>query len=85
MPVSLRNSNLLYLQSINVVENQQLRAIFLMLRAELKDSDIPHRTKIRKRIIETWDEHLNTLQREMAVCCSCFFLSTFAACFMTHL
>ncbi|KAJ7255520.1 hypothetical protein B0H12DRAFT_1016416, partial [Mycena haematopus] len=53
-------------QSINVVENQQLRAIFLMLRAELKDSDIPHRTKIRKRVIEIWDEHLNTLQAEMA-------------------
>ncbi|KAF7372427.1 HAT family dimerization domain-containing protein [Mycena venus] len=52
--------------SINVVENEQLRAIFLMLRAELKDSDIPHRTKIRKRIIEIWDEHLNTLQCEMA-------------------
>ncbi|KAJ7896876.1 hypothetical protein B0H13DRAFT_1519695, partial [Mycena leptocephala] len=33
---------------------------------ELKDSDIPHRTKIRKRIIEIWDEHLNTLQEEMA-------------------
>ncbi|KAJ7030540.1 hypothetical protein C8F04DRAFT_961485, partial [Mycena alexandri] len=59
-------------QSINVVENQQLRAIFLMLRAELKDSDIPHRTKIRKRIIEVWDEHLNTLQREMGV----YFLSS---------
>ncbi|KAJ6576013.1 hypothetical protein DFH09DRAFT_914990, partial [Mycena vulgaris] len=62
-------------QSINVVENAQLRAIFLMLRAELKDSDIPHRTKIRKRIMEIWDEHLNTLQREMAVreyyICSC--------------
>ncbi|KAF8180256.1 hypothetical protein K438DRAFT_1976772 [Mycena galopus ATCC 62051] len=29
-------------QSINVVENEQLRAIFLMLRVELKDSDIPH-------------------------------------------
>ncbi|KAJ7701898.1 hypothetical protein B0H17DRAFT_924065 [Mycena rosella] len=52
-------------QSINVVENAQLRAIFLMLRAELKDSDIPHRTKIRNRIMEIWDEHLNTLQREM--------------------
>ena len=38
-----------------------------MLRAELKDSDIPHRTKIRKRIMEIWDEHLNTLQQEMAV------------------
>jgi hypothetical protein len=58
----------IYSQSINVVENEQLRAIFLMLRAELKDSDIPHRTKIRKRVIEIWDEHLNTLQEEMAVC-----------------
>ncbi|KAJ7898286.1 hypothetical protein B0H14DRAFT_2332277, partial [Mycena olivaceomarginata] len=58
----------IYSQSINVVENEQLRAIFLMLRAELKDSDIPHRTKIRKRVIEIWDEHPNTLQEEMAVC-----------------
>ncbi|KAJ6545312.1 hypothetical protein B0H19DRAFT_896983, partial [Mycena capillaripes] len=53
-------------ESINVIENEQLRAIFLMLRSELKDSDIPHRTKIRKRIIEVWDEHLTTLQNEMA-------------------
>ncbi|KAJ7463230.1 hypothetical protein FB451DRAFT_463925, partial [Mycena latifolia] len=52
-------------QSINVVENKELRAIFLMLRSELQDSDIPHRTKIRKRIIEVWDEYLDTLQREM--------------------
>ncbi|KAJ6616803.1 hypothetical protein B0H10DRAFT_2190322 [Mycena sp. CBHHK59/15] len=52
--------------SLNVVKNAQLRAIFLMLRAELKDSDIPHRTKIRKWIMDIWDEHLNTLQREMA-------------------
>ncbi|KAJ6571335.1 hypothetical protein B0H19DRAFT_1346609, partial [Mycena capillaripes] len=55
-------------QSLNVVENEQLRAIFLMLRSELKDSDIPHRTKIRKRIIEMWDDHLTTLEAEMAVC-----------------
>lgn len=39
-----------------------------MLRAELKDSDIPHRSKMRSRIMEVWDDHLNTLQREMAVC-----------------
>ncbi|KAJ7479793.1 hypothetical protein FB451DRAFT_994573, partial [Mycena latifolia] len=31
----------------------------------LQDSDIPHRTKIRKRIIEVWDEYPDTLQREM--------------------
>ncbi|KAJ6586162.1 hypothetical protein B0H19DRAFT_925946 [Mycena capillaripes] len=53
-------------QSINVVENEHLRNIFLMLRSELKDSDIPHRTKIRKRIIEVWDEHLAHLESEMA-------------------
>ncbi|KAJ6588091.1 hypothetical protein B0H19DRAFT_924346, partial [Mycena capillaripes] len=53
-------------QSINVVENEQLCAVFLMLRSELNDSDIPHRTKIRKRIIEIWDEHLETLKAEMA-------------------
>ncbi|KAJ7763564.1 hypothetical protein DFH07DRAFT_738672, partial [Mycena maculata] len=54
-------------QSINVIENKQLRAIFLMLRAELRDQDIPHRTTIRKRIIEVWDEHLDTLERELGV------------------
>jgi hypothetical protein len=42
-----------------------------MLRAELKDSDIPHRTKFRKQVIEIWDEHLNTLQEEMAVRAFC--------------
>ncbi|KAK7014542.1 ribonuclease H-like domain-containing protein, partial [Favolaschia claudopus] len=55
-------------QSINVIENEQLRNIFLMLRAELNDSDIPHRTKIRKRVIEIWDEHLSHLESEMGVC-----------------
>lgn len=54
-------------KSINVIECQQLRAIFLMLREELKDSDIPHRTTIRNRILEVWDEHLDRLQKEMEV------------------
>ncbi|KAK7006945.1 HAT family dimerization domain-containing protein, partial [Favolaschia claudopus] len=54
-------------QSINVIENEKLRNIFLMLRAELKDSDIPHRTKIRQRVMEIWDAHLDNVQAEMAV------------------
>lgn len=49
-----------------------------MLREELKDSDIPHRTTIRTRIMEIWDEHLDQLQAEMKVChptfCHLFFL-----------
>ncbi|KAK6981437.1 hypothetical protein R3P38DRAFT_3463793 [Favolaschia claudopus] len=54
-------------QSINVIENEKLRNIFLMLRFDLKDSDIPHRTKIRKRVMEIWDDHLDHLQDEMAM------------------
>lgn len=54
-------------QSINVIESPKLRAIFLMLRGDLKDSNIPHRTTIRNRIMEIWDEHLDMLQDQMKV------------------
>ncbi|KAF8956711.1 hypothetical protein BDZ97DRAFT_1614520, partial [Flammula alnicola] len=53
-------------QSINVIESPRLRAIFLMLREELKDRDIPHRTILRARIVERFDEHLKSLESEMA-------------------
>ena len=40
----------------------------MMLREELKDEDIPHRTTVRNRILEIWDEHLDQLANEMQVC-----------------
>ncbi|KAL4254558.1 Zinc finger BED domain-containing [Pleurotus pulmonarius] len=52
-------------QSLNAVESPQLRSIFLMLRDELKDSDIPHRTTIRNRVTEVWEAHLDWLEAEM--------------------
>ncbi|KZP20378.1 hypothetical protein FIBSPDRAFT_954545 [Athelia psychrophila] len=52
-------------QSINVIENPQLWALFLMLREELRDEDIPHRTKVCKCILEVWDEHLEQLADQM--------------------
>jgi hypothetical protein len=54
-------------KSLNVIESPKLRNIFLMLRRELKDSDIPGRTTIRKRIMEVVDEYLEQLGREMQV------------------
>jgi hypothetical protein len=36
-----------------------------MLRSELKDSDIPHRTRMRESVMEVWEEHLKTLETEM--------------------
>ncbi|PBK62342.1 hypothetical protein ARMSODRAFT_895744, partial [Armillaria solidipes] len=54
-------------QSFNVIESPELHRIFLMLREELTDADIPHRTQIRSRVMEIWEEHLKQLSREMQV------------------
>ena len=53
--------------SINVIENKQLRDIFLMLCKELKDEDIPHCTALCNRILEVWDKHLLNLGTQMGV------------------
>ncbi|KAF9524235.1 hypothetical protein CPB83DRAFT_741676, partial [Crepidotus variabilis] len=31
----------------------------------LQDSDIPHRTKVRSRITQVWQEHITSLQNDM--------------------
>lgn len=54
-------------QSLNVIESPKLRAIFLMLREQLVEANIPSRTTIRARIIEMWHEHLNSLEERMLV------------------
>ena len=55
------------LQSINIVESARLRKIFLLLRKELQESDIPSRTTIRTRIEQAYEEHMKQLEEEMAV------------------
>jgi hypothetical protein len=62
------HSGLTLLQSINVIESPQLRKVFLLLRKELRESDIPSRTTIRKRIEDTYQTHLEELSKEMQVC-----------------
>jgi hypothetical protein len=39
----------------------------MMLCEELRDDDIPHRTTIRNRVLEVWDEYLDQLTKEMQV------------------
>jgi hypothetical protein len=53
------------LQSINVIENPQLRAIFMILREELRDEDISHGTTIRNRILRVWDGYVDNPASEM--------------------
>ena len=57
----------MYIQSLNAVESIELHNIFLMLRAELKESDIPHCTTIRTCVEEVVEEHLKQLQADMEV------------------
>ncbi len=54
-------------QSLNIVESPRLRRIFKMLRADLKDTDIPGHTTIRSRVTELLDKHLEKLETEMKV------------------
>ena len=50
-----------------MVENPQLRKIFLLLRSELQKKDIPGRTTIRNRIIEVFEEYLDELKEQIKV------------------
>jgi hypothetical protein len=38
-----------------------------MLRPELRDQDIPHRTTIRKRVLEVLDEYIIELKSQLQV------------------
>lgn len=44
-----------------------MRRIFLMLREDLEDDDIPHRTKLKNRIMEVWNTHIKALSSQMKV------------------
>ena len=54
-------------QSLNVIESQELRHIFLMLCKELKDTDIPHHRTLWNQIEEVVKEHLVELEKDMSV------------------
>src|SRR6266481_8186501 len=56
-------------QSINVIESPEFRNILLLCCESLRDKDIPHHTKIRDAIINTWKEQFLILSKDMQVCC----------------
>ncbi|KAJ2921370.1 hypothetical protein H1R20_g15725, partial [Candolleomyces eurysporus] len=52
-------------QSINVVESVFFRRLLLLLRKELRDEDIPHRTFVRNHICKRWDIYMDELRGEL--------------------
>jgi hypothetical protein len=62
-------------QSLNIIECKEFRKLLLLLHQDLKDSDIPHCTKIRESIITAWQTYFATLKDELAVSCIVITLS----------
>ncbi|KAJ2921202.1 hypothetical protein H1R20_g15892, partial [Candolleomyces eurysporus] len=52
-------------QSINVIESVFFRRLLLLLRKELRDEDIPHRTFVRNHIRRRWDIYMDELRGEL--------------------
>lgn len=54
-------------QSINLIECKEFRELLLFLRESLRDSDIPHRTSLRNKVVESWKLYLAALRKELGV------------------
>ncbi len=50
------------------MECHEFRQLLLLLRSDLKESMISHRTKLRELIIQAWREYFQALRAELAVC-----------------
>jgi hypothetical protein len=55
-------------QALNIVECPKFRAL-LLLRQEMQDENIPHRTKIWQSIIQAWKVWFQALKKELEVSC----------------
>lgn len=54
-------------QSLNIVESPRLHKVFLLLKKELKKSDIPTHRTIRNHIMDMFSEYLEKLGQDMKV------------------
>ena len=50
------------------MECPEFRQLLLLLRPDLKDTMIPHRSKLRELIVLAWKEEFQVIKRDLAVC-----------------
>jgi hypothetical protein len=58
---------LIIFKSINVIECPEFRDLLLLLKEDLKDTDIPHRRKVRDVILHTWSTYFEHLKKDLEV------------------
>jgi hypothetical protein len=49
------------------VDSKEFRNLLLLLKEDLQEKDIPHRTTITKRVLEQNQEHMDHLSNQMLV------------------
>ena len=49
------------------MKRQQFRRLCLMLRPELSDADIPHRTTVQKHILDSFTDVISNLSQHIQV------------------
>lgn len=52
---------------MNVVENVEFRNLLTLFRDDYTDEDMPHRSKIRVAILDTWRSWFEQLKQELTV------------------
>ena len=57
-----------------MIECPKFRSLLLLLRPDLAEKNIPHRTRLRESIIEAWKTWFESLKIELSVC---FFLLSY--------
>lgn len=50
------------------MECSEFRRLLLLLRNDLKETTIPHRTQLRELVIQAWREYFKLLRRDLSVC-----------------
>jgi hypothetical protein len=56
---------------MRVVEREEFRHLCLLLRPELQNADIPHRTTMQNRILDTFSDVIQDMSEDIQVILSC--------------
>ena len=54
-------------KSLNIVECPEFRALLFLLCSDLKETMVPHRTKLRELIIKAWKQYFQALKEDLSV------------------
>lgn len=59
-------------QALSIVDGKEFRNLLLLLKDDLNDKDIPHRSKIKTEIVKAWQDYFVVLKQDLAVCIPIF-------------